>query len=71
MISVAYVGMMCVLPTSFILAGYAICLIEHPTVFGVFERASFALPLVEALPNKESLADFLIFFGLVFLILFP
>ena len=71
MVSVAYVGMMGVLPTFFILAGYAVCLLEHPTVFGVFERASFALPLVEALPNKETLADLLVFFGLVFLILPP
>ena len=67
----AYIGMVCGLPTSFVLTGNAVSLIEHPTIFGVSERASFALPLVETLPYKESLADFLVFFGLVFLILAP
>ena len=63
--------MMDIVPTSFIPTGYAVCLVEHPTIFGVFERASFVLPLIEAFPYKESLTDFLIFFGLVVLILFP
>ena len=68
MVSVAFVGVMGVLQTFSVLAGYAVCLVEHPTLFWMFVWTSFTFPLIEAFTNKESLADFLGFFGFVFLI---
>ena len=71
MVGVADVGMMCVLPTVFILTRYPVGLVKDPTVLWVSVQASSTLPLVKAFTNKESLTDFLGFFGFVFLIGVP